>query len=184
MDERPLVKDLLEKYEAASASVHEKILADEERKALCEKDKNAKRYDDIWILRYVLSYRGNVNTAAKATIKGIKYREEKKLNELGDIRHRLRNHGVPNPNEGALDDIEALPGYKLLESFCSENATFNTLPNNDRGIVTYYDVGKMDQHGIAEDVNKEQLMEYQTYSNEAIFQILDENTRCTGRLTK
>ena len=181
-DERPLVDDLLDKHAKAIASVRESILSDSECKALYEKDDNTKRYDDIWILRYVLSHKGHVKSASKAAMKTIKFREESGLNEVGDLRPRMKQHGVPDSEKMA--SIEPLPGYQLYNKYCEENAICTTLPDENRGIVVYYDMGKLDQHGLAEGMDTEQMVDMVLYANEAMFQVVDEITRKTGRLTK
>jgi len=181
-DERPLVDDLLEKHAKAIASVRESILDDDECKALYGKGDNTKRYDDIWILRYVLSHKGHVKSASKAAMNTIKFREESKLNQAGDLRHRIKQHGVPDSEKMA--NIDPLPGYKLYNKYCEENAICTTLPDENRGIVVYYDMGKMDQHGLATGMDTEQMKEMVLYANEAMFQVVDEITRRTGRLTK
>ena len=181
-DERPLVDDLLDKHAKAIASVRESILSDSECKALYEKDDNTKRYDDIWILRYVLSHKGHVKSASKAAMKTIKFREESGLNEVGDLRPRMKQHGVPDSEKMA--SIEPLPGFQVFEKYCSENAVCLTLPDENRGLIMYCDVGALDQHGIAENVDESVVRDMMLYTNEAIFQILDEVTRRSGRLTK
>lgn len=177
-DERPFIKDLLAKHKGAISSVQEAILADDDGKAIYEKGDNGQRYDEIWILRYILSHKGSVKSASKAALKTIAFREEKTLNELGDIRYMLKNHGV------AKTDVQSLPGYDLFEKHCQENAAFLTLPDKDRGFVLYCDVGQIDQHGIAEGMTQEEMLEQILHTNEAVFQILDDVTRRTGRLTK
>lgn len=181
-DERPLVDDLLEKHAKAVAYVRLHILADEECMALYVKGDNTKRYDDIWILRYVLSHKGHVKSASKAAMKTIKFREESNLNEVGDLRHRIKQHGVPDSEKTA--SFDPLPGFKLYNKYCAENAICATLPDETRGIVFFIDMGKMDQHGLATGMDAEQMKELVLYSNEAMFQVVDEITRRTGRLTK
>jgi hypothetical protein len=181
-EERPLIKDLLEKHADAISSVRVVILADDDGRAIYHKGDNAQRYDDIWILRYVLSHKGVVKSAGKSALKTIKFREEKKMNELGDIRHRLMNHGVDKTDESS--DIEPVPGFEMFGRYCRENAVFVTLPDKDRGIILYCDLGQIDQDGLAAGMNEEDMTEYALHGNEAIFQVLDDVTRRTGRLTK
>ena len=70
--DRPLVKDLLEEHGT-------KI---EEIRAIIEKeDSYCKSYVDIWMLRFILSHK-KVSKASIAAIKTMKFRQEKKLNEL------------------------------------------------------------------------------------------------------
>jgi len=181
-DERPLIDDLLEKHAKAIASVRESILSDDECKALYEKGNNITLYDDIWILRYVLSHKGHAKAAAKAAISTIKFREATKLNEVGDLKHRIKHHGIPDSE--AIADFEPMVGFNDFNKFCGEEAVTITLPDENRGLIFYCDVGKFDQHGIAENLNEEQVKEILLYSNEATFQVVDEVTRRTGRLTK
>ena len=56
---------------------------------------NSKLYDEIWILRFVLSHKSNVKKATNAALATMKFREEKKLNELGDIHHRIKTWVPP-----------------------------------------------------------------------------------------
>lgn len=138
---------------------------------------NTKRYDEIWILRYVLSHKGQVKSASNVAIKTIKFREESKLNEVGDLRHRIKQHGVPDSE--TIANFQPLPGYQLYNKFCEENAICTTLPDGNRGIVVYYYLGKIDQHGLADAMDAEQMKEMVIYANEAMFQVVDEITRKT-----
>lgn len=180
-DERPLISDLLTKHSAAIDSVRQIIQADDVGNKLYNKGDNAKRYDDIWILRFVLSHNGNVTAAAKAVLKTIEFREEKKMNELGDIRHRLQNFGDSRHSNSAC---EPLPGFPQMNSCCGENCSFIVLPDVNRGLILYCDVGQVDMDKIADEVSEENQMDSLLYSNEATFQVLDDVTRRTGRLTK
>lgn len=85
LDHRPLISDLLKTHADKIEEVRNII----KEEILYNKDDNAKRYDDIWILRFVLSHKKNIKSAAKAAIKTMQYREEWKLNEMGDIRHKF-----------------------------------------------------------------------------------------------
>ncbi|KAL3939331.1 MAG: hypothetical protein SGBAC_005934, partial [Bacillariaceae sp.] len=181
-DDRPLVDDLLEKHAKAITSVRESILADDECKDLYAKGDNTTRYDDIWILRYVLTHKGSAKYASKAAISTIKFRDKVGINKLGDIRHRLKQHG--NPDSEAMANIEPLPGYELFNKYCGENAVSLTLPDKNRGLIMYCAVGAIDQHGIAENIDENTLKDLMMYGNEAMFQVVDEITRRTGRLTK
>lgn len=179
-DDRPFIRDLLEEYAISIASVRVMLLADDEGSELYHKGDNSERYDDIWILRFLLSHKGDTESAFEAALKTMKFRDEKKMNELGDIRHRLRNHGFDGNNEIG----EPLPFYQEYEKFCGKHCACITLPDKNRGIVTYIDVGQLDMNGLAESMDDDAMQEFMLHSNEAVFQILDEVTRRTGRLTK
>jgi len=185
-DNRPFIKDLLAKHSAAVEGVRNAIQSDENKicKDLYNHSDNANRYDDIWILRFVLSHKGNVTSASKAALATIRFRDEKKLNELGDIRHRIRSLGVCADDILYKNGSKPLPGHKLYNSFCAENAAFTTLPDKDRGIIFYSDIGKIDVPGLAKGMSEEDLKYTLMHYKEATFQVLDDVTRRTGRLTK
>ena len=83
--DRPLVKDLLEEHGT-------KI---EEIRAIIEKeDSYCKSYVDIWMLRFILSHK-KVSKASIAAIKTMKFRQEKKLNELVYIRITCKHSYQP-----------------------------------------------------------------------------------------
>ena len=116
-------------------------------------------------------------------MKTLRFRDENKLNELGDIRPRIRNLG------GAADDmnkngIEPLPGFKLYNSFCAEKSSLVMLPDKDRGIFMYVDSGKIDHNLKAKSISIEEEIDMNMYFKEAVFQVMDDVTRRTGRLTK
>ncbi len=181
-DDRPFIKDLLEKHSKAIASVKEIILADETGKEIYNKGDNPKRYDEIWTLRYLLSHKDNVKSSAKAALETIKFREEHKMNELGDIRYKLRHLGTCDM-EGISDNYR-FPHGRIFDRCCGENSVLVTLHDPDRGMVVYADVGQIDQNLFAETMDEEKLMLYNLHANEAIFQVLDHVTRKTGRLTR
>ena len=103
-DERPLISDLLLKHSKDIENVRNKI-KDEElyRKdtddtaaaAAAATNSRHRRYDDIWILRYVLSHakdNDNFDGAANAAIQTMIFRDEKNLNNV-DLRYRMLNSG-------------------------------------------------------------------------------------------
>mmetsp|Transcript_36747 Transcript_36747/g.41894 ORF Transcript_36747/g.41894 Transcript_36747/m.41894 type:complete len:325 (-) Transcript_36747:3-977(-) len=184
-DNRPLIKDLLAKHSSAVEGVRNVIQSDENKicKELFNRGDNANRYDDIWILRFVLSYKGNVASASKAALKTIRFRDEKKLNELGDIRHRIRNLGCAADGMSKKGS-EPLPLFKLYSSFCAENSTLIMLPDKDRGIIDYVDLGKIDHNLKAKSMSIEEDIDMNMYMKEALLQVSDDVTRRTGRLTK
>ena len=78
----------------------------------------------------------------------MKFREEKKLNELGDIHHRIKNLGATQT------DIEWLPGGKLFNTFCEKDAILNFLPHQDRGIISIVDLGMVNMHKAAQQMGQ------------------------------
>merc|ERR1712151_998877 len=66
----------------------------------------------------------------------------------------------------------------------SKGGYYHTLPDINRGIVTFMRVDKVDMKAIATKINDDDLVEAYIYLNESIYQTLDHITRTTGRLTK
>lgn len=181
-DDRPFIKDLLEKHSKAIESVRKKILEDNNVGIPLW---NPEKHDDIWILRYVLTHRGNTKSAAKAALKTMKFRDQMKLDEnYGDIRHRIMNMGRYRESDNGEPDVEPLPHWELFESFTGKDACLTTQPDPNRGIVVYCNVGLFDLDGITASVTEEQFKQLYMFQNEAVYQVLDEVTRRTGRLTK
>lgn len=178
-DGRPLVKDLLKEHATSIEKVRQEILSDEVvGKALWD----PKKYDDIWILRYVLSHGGNTKHASKAALKTMKFRHEWKMNEKGDLRRFIKNYGVEeNSND---ETLESLPSYELLNAHCGENALIVAHPDPDRGVLIYCDFGMIDCDGIVAGMTCEEFKDSYVHLNEAVFQINDDVTRRTGKLTK
>ena len=178
-DKRPLVKDLLEKHASSIEAVRRAILSDENGKPLFSSDSD--RYDDIWILRFVLSHKGNAKKASKAALDTLQFREEMKLNEKGDIRHQIRNAGVES---GSCDcDFGEDPLFDKINPHCGRNSAITTQPDPDRGPIVYIDVREFDQEGML-TLSEDDYRMAKVLGNERMYQVIDEVTRRTGRLTK
>lgn len=170
-DDRPFISDLLNTYSSAIKSVRNII-----QEHILYKD-NALRYDDIWILRFVLTHKKNISKASKAAIKTMEFREKKKLNEIGDIRHK-----IPYKDDNSSNLFYC---HKLFYKYCkTKDAAMNTLPDMNRGVVQYCLLDKVNIIDIANEMTEEEIQDVYIYLNEAIYQIQDEVTRRTGRLTK
>jgi len=210
-DDRPFVKDLLREHAASIEDVRGKIRSDESVRALPEAHRE--RYDDgLWIVRFLLSNHGRVKDATRAAIKTIKFREEQHLNEIGDIRHMLMNYGVSvvedddennNNNNTLVNDNTTItattttttttvaknkndffPYYHEYNSCFGKDCVTVTQPDPDRGIMVYMDAGGIDANRLADTLTRKQQTEYRIIANEATYQVLDDVTRRTGRLTK
>ena len=174
-DERPLISDLLSEHSLAIEAVREGILADNIGRDLHNKANNSMLYDEIWILRFILSHKSNVKAATKAALETMKFREEKKLNELGDIRHRIKNLGDASEDNSSIEWFS--PEHEIYDTFCGEHALFNFMPDKDRGIIEIVNLNMIDMRKIAKDMSKEGLAEVFLHANEAHFQVLDLVTR-------
>jgi len=184
-DDRPLIADLLVTHFVAIVSIRERINANDIGKELFHKGCNSERYDDIWILRFVLSHRCNVKSATKAALKTMIFREEKKLNEVGDLRYKIKNYkGEDNNATSNSNATNDLPGRKLFKTFCEKDAIFNFLPDKNRSISGIIQLSNVDMDRIVTDTSEEESFEWYLYHHESFHQVLDEITRRTGRLTK
>ena len=183
-DSRPLIVDLLAAHSEEIASVQEGIKANNLGKDLYIKGGNPQCYDDIWILRFVLSHRGNVKSATKAAIKTMIFREEKQLNVVGDLRYKIKNYSCEENDAFSSDVATDLPGRKLIISSFEKNANLFFLPDKNKSFWVITQLCKVDLERIVTEMSEEELSEWYLYHNEAIYQALDEITRRTGRLTK
>lgn len=168
-DDRPLVKDLLEEHASNL----------QELRSILEKEDtySKEHYDDIWMLRFLLSHR-KVSKASTAAIKTMTFRQEKRLNEMGDIRHRIADHRDHESNHNF--DI-----VKKYFRFCNDStAVMHAQPDNDRGVVQIIFPGQVDMHQLVENMSSEEVAEAIMMINEVMYQILDDVTKRTGKLTK
>mmetsp|Transcript_14407 Transcript_14407/g.20971 ORF Transcript_14407/g.20971 Transcript_14407/m.20971 type:complete len:225 (-) Transcript_14407:307-981(-) len=114
------------------------------------------------------------------------FREEKKLNEIGDLRHKIKNYnGEDNANDDFSSDVSTdLPGRKLFKNtFCEEGAIF-FLPDKNSSFWHISQLCKVDLDRIVTRMSEEELSQWYLYNSEATCQVLDKITRRTGRLTK
>jgi len=183
-DDRPLIADLLATHSEAIKSVQEGIKAHDVGNELYIKGGNPQCYDDIWILRFVLSHRSNVKSATKAAIKTMIFREEKKLNVVGDLRHKIKNYCGEDNDAFSTNVATDLPGRKLYNSCCEKEAIINFLPDKNRSILSITQLYKINLDKIVTKMSEEEYAEWYLYYKEAIYQVLDEITRRTGKLTK
>lgn len=107
----------------------------------------------------------------------MQFRELKKLNDLGDIRHM-----IPCLVTAPADGLH--PSQPLYNKFCEADSIVNTLPDKNRGIVTYVRLNGIDMVGMASEMSEEDMQNAYIYYNEAVYQINDAITRQTGKLTK
>jgi len=167
-DERPLIKDLLAERSLDIDSVRNAI----QSHSLYDPS----RYDDIWILRYVLSHKKDSHAATRAAIATMEFRETYQLNDL-DQRAMIGHLGGER-------DPKILPVHDKLNACSGKYAILTTLPDKHRGLIMYFFLAKLDMHKLDEIATQEDLKNSYIQVNESFYQILDEITRKTGRLTK
>mmetsp|Transcript_8649 Transcript_8649/g.21087 ORF Transcript_8649/g.21087 Transcript_8649/m.21087 type:complete len:292 (+) Transcript_8649:174-1049(+) len=170
-DTRPLVKDLLEQH--ASELVELRVILEK------EDSYSKEHYDDIWMLRFLLSHE-KVSVAGDAATRTMKFRQERKLNELGDVRHRLVNHMDAADLSDRYFDIHK----KTVRIFKTETALMYAQPDPDRGLIQIISPGQIDMTDSVENLSEEDVFEDILMTSEIMYQILDKVTRRTGKLTK
>ena len=174
----PYIQDLLRQHQQEIKAVHE-FLFNSEPLFVQDSQSPKPRYDNIWILRYILSHR-TIASASKAAQKTIQFRHAKGLNELGDIRHC-----VPSLRKTETIQQNQFPSVLAYNAYCaSDHTIIHTLPDRNQGVMSYVKVNELDLKGIYETLPLETLQDSYLYYNETIFQIQDEITRRTNRLTK
>lgn len=165
-DDRPFIKDLLEKHSSTIEAVRKNVkldpLYDEER------------YDDIWILRFVLSNK-SVKASTKSAIATMKFREDYKLNEMEDCQFRIPNH---------RDGPYLYPCHQKFYEHCKGNPMIHCLHDEDRGIMVYLELFHVNLSTYAKVISKEDMIMSRIMISEGVYRVLDDITRRTGRLTK
>jgi len=170
-DERPFVKDLLAENSSAIATV--------KKAARTHPLYEPSRYDDIWILRFVLSHKRDTDAASHAAIATMEFRKEHNLNEK-DLRGLIKHFdGAPFTTAGY-----GLPYSDKMDLCAGENAVVFAMPDKNRGLIQYIFLSKMDMNKINETMTHDDLKKEMMYTNESLYQVLDGITRKTGRLTK
>lgn len=171
VDNRLLVQDLLAEHTEKLAQLRN-ILEKEETYS-------KERYDDLWMLRFLLSHKLKVSKASAAAIRTMKFRQERKLNELGDVRHKLMDHLEENKTDRNFDIHK-----KYMSNCHSPLAIIYAIPDPDRGIVQRIDPALIDTQKSVETMSFDETIDAYLLVNEIMYQILDDTTRRTGKLTQ
>lgn len=168
VEDRPSIIELIREHRRSIDEIKAELLNEPEF------DYETK-HDDFWILRFVLSHMKRKNTNTLAAIKAAKhtlaFRKEHKLDEK-DIRF-----STPGPDV----DCEAM---RRFEVYCEPDTFQWTLPDPQRGVVTFIRYAGMNQHGLVANVDQEDWLPTFVYITEWAHQWLDRISRTTGRLTK
>jgi CRAL/TRIO domain len=132
---------------------------------------NAKKHDDLWILRFLLSHKKNLKASVKAAKHTLAFRAEHKLDEK-DIRYFPIGPDAPDA---------ALQRYL---KYC-ENDTFQFLvPDAKLGVVGIFVGPSVDMHGLVKNVDEADWLPTFIYLAEWCHQWNDYLTRTSGRLTR
>ena len=164
LDSRPTVRDLVARHETSIERLAQDLAATEP--VLYHADK----HDALWLLRYVLSHKGNYTAALTSARETLRFRHEHQLDET-DLRGQ--------PFAASLR-----PALKKYRRHCTEDAVLPILPNMQRGVVMFLRMAGVNAEAVYENLTEEEALENHIYQAEWTFQWLDYVTRTTGRLTK
>jgi hypothetical protein len=158
-DGRQQVSALLSKHAAAVDAVRAAVSTD--------RLYDERRHDTLWLLRFVLSHKGNIAAAVAAARGTMAYRHEHRLDDPEyDRTHMSRT---------------ALEGFH--SSIGAGAVTYYT-PDTDRQLLLIGRVRDLDFHRIVATMSPEETAHAGRLSSEFIFRYCDEVTRRTGLLTK
>jgi CRAL/TRIO domain len=165
-DVRKAVKDLIAKHRVSIDKVKTML----EQHPLFD---YSNKHDDLWILRFCMSHKNKPKDAAKAAEHALLFRDKHQLDSQ-DIRF----HGI---TKGASD---LPPPFARYMEYCTEDCLQWTLPDPQRGVISFLNFGGMDQHALVKNVEEKDWLPSFLHLSEWTFQWLDYVTRVTGRLTK
>jgi hypothetical protein len=181
---RPSVKTLLLEYEELIDQVRKQL---ELENPLYDPDK----HDDLWIVRFLISHKGNVSRAIQAAETTLEFRHSRKLDER-DIRgYPPQNYNKKNDNDNDKNDddddnnnIYSPSFQRFMNGGVGDDSISEVVPDVRNGTVhLYINVVSMETHQLAQ-LDVEYWIAGMCYVNEWSFQWLDYMTRTTGRLTK
>lgn len=164
-DARPAVSELIDEHIDHIKEIDEILLNDPLY------DPNI--HDDLWKLRFFLSQK-TTEKAANAARATLQFRDKYKLDQLGDIRHQW------------IEIQKTLLKEKkgVYQSHTEDNTNVYTIPDSNRGVIIYIQFRAIDQRKITKVLDKDGFLQFYILLNEWTFQVNDETTRRTGRLTK
>ncbi len=195
-DDRPLISDLLKEYGPAIEAVRENLKSNQNfqlnngtsgcsasasasaSSSTSTSSPSSPRYDDIWILRYLLSHQKNVQNASKAALATMRFREEHKLNDQClDVSSM-----IPNFNQSREHIHSSF--YGIRDNMKSRDAIYTSQPDLNRGVLTIFTLKNLDLKKMDEDMSDDDMRYMSLMNKEAVYRILDAVTRKTGRLTR
>ena len=163
-DDRPIVKDLIEKHRKSI----DKLVSEINQDPLYD----ATKHDDLWILRFVLSHKRNHKESLKAIKHTLQFRKERKLDEK-DIRY-----AVPGTPGAECPEMNEQTKHADPDTFLW------CLPQAQGHVIAFVRYKGLDQDSLVENVDKSTWVPTFVYIAEWAHQWCDYVTRTTGRLTK
>ncbi|GAX80016.1 hypothetical protein CEUSTIGMA_g7455.t1 [Chlamydomonas eustigma] len=123
------------------------------------------QYDDIWLLRFILSAKGDIIKAEKNIRLTLKWRAEKKL------WLQAAKEGLPPPT----------PNFELFAKNIASDVYGRTV---DGDMINIVRAGFANPRAVLNIASVEETVDYLMYCRELLFLRCDEETRRTGRLCK
>jgi hypothetical protein len=174
-DIRESVKDLIQKHRDKIDKVQEGIQSDPLY--------DATKHDDLWIVRFLLSHGKKAKPSIKAAKATLEFRDKYKLDDE-DLRgypftkELLTVNGPTHSTNKLLEDMK-----KWFQALDHGTTTY-AIPDPQRGVIAFINMGSFDQNRLMEHVDEEAHMGGFIFLSEWSHQWLDYVTRTTGRLTK
>ena len=175
-DDRPAICDLLSEHAEPVLKIKEAI----ESNPLY----NPKLHDDLWMLRFWLSHKDSSSKTSKAlkhaidaAVETLEYRNKHKLDEA-DIRY---SHWPDWDGPGGQFSPEE---WRDFFSYADKYGLYNCLLHPDRGVITFVKYAAVHPTERVANLPMEKELEMYVGWTEWRFQVNDEVTRRTGRLTK
>lgn len=168
-DRRPLISDLLAEYQDLIQEFEDRLSGEE----LYDPNK----HDDLWMLRFLLSHKKNVDRALSAAKETLEFRKRYKLDDK-DIR------SIPPQDIKEANDATSRAFQTFLDHGVPRNAIRLVVPDTTAcGVVVYLNIKDIDTHKLGK-MEQGDWIAGVAYVNEWQFQWNDYITRTTGRLTK
>jgi len=125
------------------------------------------KHDDLWLLRFILSHKGNVEKAAYAARTALEYR-------------------VANDLDAITETVLSQPArcWPYCEAVFQRLLVYSYHPDPDGSVLWICRVKQLDMHGVMNDVGFDKYATFMRHVMEWTFQAMDAVTRRTGRITK
>ena len=163
-DDRPAVKDLLEKHQKEISKLTSELQEDPLY--------DASKHDDLWILRFVMSHQRRHKHALKAIKHTLEFRKEHSLDDK-DIRYL-----VPGTDQADC------PAMLRICSYADPDTYLWCIPEPQGNVMAFVRYAGLDQTKLMKEVDESNWFPTVLYLSEWAFQWCDFITRTTGRLTK
>jgi CRAL/TRIO domain len=162
-DERPSVKVLLTEHQKLIEQVRMELVLD----PLYDRNK----HDDLWIMRFIMSHKKKLKDSIKAAKRTLLFRKEYGLDD-NDIRYNT-----------SLDGF-ASQSFERYLKYCKDDVFSFVIPDQQRGVVGFINLGSMDQHELVKNVDNSDWLPCFMFFSEWAYQWIDYVSRTTGRFTK